>query len=160
MNPYNVASLFFAAWTFLVGLLIWFRRQDAIGKMYFAFSCAVTIWAVGFSVLASDNVSYDVAFTGIRYGHIGAVLIPVLWLHFVLIFVNKTEQYKWALLFFYVVTLSLETIVFSPKFMPRLAPALTFTHYSRAGELYHLFTVMFFFTVFFAFTAGRSDGIF
>jgi len=144
MNPYNFAVLFFAFCTFIVSLIIWFKRNDRVGKIYFLYSLAAAIWGIGFSIKLGDNVPYGVALFAIRVAHLGSVLIPVTFFHFVLIFTNQEGRYKKLLQFFYLLAIIIECFVFSPLFIPRLAPILDFVHYARPGPVYYIFTGFFF----------------
>ncbi len=38
MNPYNFSVLCFGFCSLLAGLLVWFKRNDAVGRVYFLFT--------------------------------------------------------------------------------------------------------------------------
>lgn len=143
MNPYNFALLLFAFGTFFVGLLIWLKRQDVLGRMYFIFSIFVTIWGIGFSVHWNGNISSETALFAGRLADASAVFIVVTWLHCILFFVERVAKYRRILFLLYAFALIICSFTFSPLFIPKVVPSSGFKYYVQAGPLFHFFTFVF-----------------
>jgi len=153
MNPYNFSVLFFAFATFIISLLIWMKRRDEIGKRYFIYSCTVSIWGIGYSIMTSQNVSYQVALFSIQIGCGAAVLIGVTFYHLALVFIHyeMKKTYRLLLKVFYATAFAILLTIFSPLFINYLAPIPEFRHYPRPGITYMIFTGLFFVTILFSF---------
>ncbi len=144
MNPYNFALLFFSFCTFLISVMIWFKRRDQISRIYFAFSAFVTIWSTSWSVVISDNASYNVALLCSRLTHGSAGLIAVTWFHFALVFTDNLAKHKKLLIGFYIFSFVILCFIFTPWFVPEVVPAVGFKHYTRSGPLLDAYIIMFF----------------
>jgi hypothetical protein len=108
MNPYNFCLLFFGFCAFFISLLIWLKREDFIGKIYFIFSTLVSIWAIGFAIMLRRDVSYSAALNSGRIAQASAIFVPVMWVHFVAVYVNKMERVVKLLKILYVLALIIE----------------------------------------------------
>ena len=128
-----------------------FKRQDGVGNSYFIFSIFVTVWGAGTAIEISQASSYETALLGARIANMSAVFIPVTWFHFTTIFSGTTQRHKKFLFFLYCFALAIDSIGFTPLFIRSVEPTLTFKHFSRLGYLYHVFTIVFFTVVPYAF---------
>ncbi len=144
MTPYNFSVLFFSFCSFLISLLVWLKRNDAVGKAYFIFSSMAGAWGCFWAITISENVSYDTALWSVRMADLAAIFIPISWLYFVSIFVGKTQKHKRVLRFLLMYSLLLASVSFHPLFIPRLIQTVNFRYYGGIGPLYHFFSVMFF----------------
>ena len=143
MTAYTVTLLFFAFCTFFISLLILFKRGDEISRFYFLFSSVVSVWAFGVSAMLSKDVSAETALFWGRIAEMAAVFVPVTWLHFVLVYVKKSRDYRWLLRALYVLSALIDSFGFSPLFIKTVRQALGFIHYFRPGPVFHVYTVMF-----------------
>ncbi len=151
MNPYNLSVLFFGFCNFFIGLLIFLKRNDEVGKRYLIFSIAVGVWGFFLSLLINQDFSYENALLSARLCNFSAVFIPVTWLHLVLSLVNRVQKYKKILFFLYILAFLIDLFAFTPWFIPNLKPAVGFVHYTRTGFIFHIFVFQFFTVVPFAF---------
>ena len=164
MNPYNFSLLFFSFCTFFISLLIWLKRQDDVGRRYFIFSLIVTVWGTNFAILISQSISYQLGLSASRILNAAAVLIPVTWFHFTLIFTGRKNAYKKLLRILYLLAIILDCFAFTDWFIPGLKPVLSFVYYTRPGQLFHIYVIMFFMVVPLGFTqliqrAKRIEGV-
>ncbi len=144
MNPYNFTLLFFSFCTFLIGLLIWLKRPDPVGRVYFFFSLFAAIWGAFFSIMLSQSVSYDTALFCARLAQAGAVFVPITWFHFTLRFTGGIEPWKRLLKGFYVLGIVIDSFAFTRWFVPILKPASGFIYYLHPAFFFHIYTGLYF----------------
>lgn len=150
MNPYNFSLLFFSFCTFFIGLLVWLKRQDSVGKIYFVFCLFVTFWGVPFAWMISSDLSASKALLCSRLLNSMAIFIPITWVHFTMIYTDKYSSFRKhpVLVSFYSMGVMLFLCVFHPVFIPSVSPFSSFDYYTNPGPLFHVFTVHFFAGVF------------
>ncbi len=144
MNPYNFAMLLFAFVSFFLGLLIWLRRRDQLGFHYFIFSVFASTWATFWSLLISDNISYEGALTCSRFSHIVGGLTGVSWLHFCLVLVEDRDRHRKFVVLCYALSIVFSAFAFTPWFVPEVIPTAGFAHYTRTGIILDLYMILFF----------------
>jgi signal transduction histidine kinase len=133
MNPYNFSLLFLAFGGLLLGLLVFLKRRDYVGRIYFLFMLVVAIWGCSFSVVLSNNVTEGVALMAARIAHGNGVFIAVTWYHFVLVLVGKVRARKKLLIGLYVFSFLVLPFMPTDFFVPRVEPILGFSYYTRTG---------------------------
>jgi signal transduction histidine kinase len=148
MNPYIFSVLFFAFGAFLLGLLIYLRRQDKLGIYYFAFSACAAIWGVFFSIMLEGRVSYKTALSLSRFNNVAAMFIPIFWFHISSILSGNSR--KKTLTMFYAIALGIALFSFTNWFVPDLKPIAGFRYYTQAGPLFYFYNALFVFAT----TAG------
>ena len=94
MNPYSFSVLSFGFCSLLLGLFIWLKRADLIGKIYFFFTITISLWGVFFSICWAYNDSSAMAMLTIRTADFFAIFIAPTWLHFVLVYTEQLKQFK------------------------------------------------------------------
>ncbi|OGW84884.1 MAG: hypothetical protein A3A81_01025 [Omnitrophica bacterium RIFCSPLOWO2_01_FULL_45_10b] len=143
MNPYNFAMLFFSSCTFLLSLLIFLKRKDEISRIYFVFCSFVALWAIFWSIMVSENVSYEAALISSRLTHTVGGLVGVLWCHFCLRLSDEYNRYKKLLYLFYLVSFLSIVFFFSPLYVREVAPIMSFKYYTRTGPILDLYMAVF-----------------
>ncbi|MFH1800206.1 MAG: ATP-binding protein [Candidatus Omnitrophota bacterium] len=143
MNPYNFSLLCFAFCSFLLGLLIFLKRQDEIGKQYLFVVITQAGWAIFFAIYLSLNTDYNFALLVGRISHLFALFIPTTWYRFVISYTGQEKKRK-SLRIVELFCLIFSPFVLSPWFIPKMASIAGFTYYVQAGPIYHLFTGLFF----------------
>ncbi len=147
MNPYNFSTLLFSFGSFFVGLLVWFKRQDAIGRIYFLFSTVTAAWGMGFTVMLNQQISPHFALLSARFADGVAVFIPTIWLHLTLLMSDNYQFRKKVLLMLYIISFAFLSFAFTPFFVSNVKPILNFKYWPHPGILFHFFAVMFFIVV-------------
>lgn len=144
MNPYNLSLLFFGSCSVFMGLLVWLKRQDSVGKYYLLFSFFATGWAIGVSMIINQDASYDFALLGARLCNGMASLIPIMWIRFVFSFLDKKEPFNNFYTINFVLALLIALSAFTPWLAKGLAPILDFKYYTLPGPFFYVFTAIFF----------------
>jgi signal transduction histidine kinase len=151
MNIFNLSTLFFSFSSFLLGILILWRRQDKIGQKWFLFSCAASLWSFGLSLWGSNLFDDETNLAWDRVCHLGSVLIPSTWLDFICCFLGGRSKKGTLQIMAYLVSFILSLAVISPHFFAKPVSMWPFLYYTQPGPLYHLFTVFFFASVTYGF---------
>ncbi len=146
MNPYNFALLCFAFCSFLLGLLVFLKRQDEIGRQYLSVVITQAGWAIFFAIYLSLESNYDLALLVGRISHLFALFIPTTWYRFVISYTGQEKERK-SLRTIEVFCLIFSPFIFSPWFIPKMASVAGFTYYVQPGPIYHLFVGLFFIMV-------------
>ena len=144
MNPYNIAILCFGFCSLLLGLLIWLKRQDEVGKRYFLISLMYSGWAIFIAINLNNDVSPKLGLFMGRLGNAFAVFIPVTWYHFVLVFSDRMARRSRFVKLLYGVSIFIACFSFTPWFIPRTTPMVGFRYYSQAGPIFFLNALIFF----------------
>lgn len=147
MNPYNFSVLCFSVCSFFVGILVWLKRPDQVGKLFFWHSVAISVWGIGVAFIVTPSASYLVTLWSIRISNGAAAFIPTIWFHFILALTGNLNKRKRLLGVLYFFAISILIISPTPWFIPSLRPILGFEHFTKAGPLYSFLTVLFFMTV-------------
>lgn len=147
MNPYNFSVLCFGFCSLLVGLFVWLKRQDRIGKLYFILSLCYAGWALPFSIKISDNISYAAALHAARIANCSAAFIPTVWYHFCLVYTGRSQIHQKLLRLLYCVSLLILTVSYTPWFVTGVRPILSFKYYATPGIFYYLMTLNYFVVV-------------
>ncbi len=151
MSPYSFCLLFFSFCTFFISILIWLKRRDAVGRMYFFFSIFVAVWAFNISFMYANNVSYETILMTARLGNLFSLFIPVSWLLFVTIFIGERGKYRTLITIFYFLALSVVPFVFSQWFIPRLHAVSKIQLYTKGGWMLGVSAFMYYTLVPFSF---------
>lgn len=110
-------------------------------KFFIGFCLATMIWSFGYLnwQLASE---YSSALFWIRASKIGVILIPILYLHWILnLTIEKTINKKEILKFGYALTLFFLLFSFSPLFIKDVKPVYQFAFWPQPGFLYHFYII-------------------
>lgn len=144
MNPYNFSVLFFSFCSFLIGLFVWLKRQDYIGKRYFFFSLSAAVWGTGYSVMVSGSTSYQVALISARIINASVGLLIAQWIHLTGVICGEHAKFRRLLPLAYAISGFIILSAFTEWFVPCLKPAMSFKYYTRGGPVFNLYTIFYF----------------
>ena len=142
MNPYSFSLLCFGFCSLLVGLLIWLKRSDAVGKIYFIFSAFNGLWGISFGIFLNQH-DYHAALFYVRLADTFALFIPATWFHFSLIYTEKVRSYRGILKVFYFLAVLSSFFGFSVMFIPELRPGVGLIYFTSPGWIFHFLLLMF-----------------
>ncbi len=151
MNPYSLAVLLFSFGVLLIGILTFFKRNDAIALHFAFFSISVCGWGFIYSVWTSQNYSPSLTLYLIRVSEIFAVFIPITWLHFVMKFAGRSEPFKYFYKANYIFAFILAMFCPTPLFFKGVHSVPVFHYYKTAAPLFYVFLGLFFTLVPYAF---------
>ncbi|MDH5661442.1 MAG: hypothetical protein OEY92_00445, partial [Elusimicrobiota bacterium] len=134
--------------TFLVSLILGFVVYFKSGRRkvngFLALSILSTaLWSLGLGLMVSAKYEELALFwlRGVHY--LGAIFIPVFFLHFVLAFLEMDKIERKLILFTYIVAIVLQICNFTGT-LASVVPKNPFRYYTKAGPFYPIFTFMFF----------------
>lgn len=114
-------------------------------------SLAITLWATGLAVsFGASPSNYDLALFVLRVGDTAAIFIPLLYLHFIVVFLGRTDQQK-VLKTFYGLSIPLALFAFSPLYIPGLKTKMGIMNFNDAGPLFLAFFALYLWEPFHAF---------
>ncbi len=151
MNPYNFSLLLFTFGHLFVGLFILFKRRDQVGLLYFIFTLFVTIWGSCWSIVISDDATYEIALLSSKLAHGSAVFIGITWYHTTLIVTHQNKAKRYLLLGLYMVALFFSCFVLTPLWVLNVRPMVGFVHYTNPGPFLTAAIILFCIEVFFGF---------
>ncbi len=143
MNPYQLSFLFFGICTFFIAILIWLKRGDHFGRVYFFFSSVTAVWSVGFSLMVNNYASYESALFATRIAEMGAPFISAAWVHVTSILVKQESKNRKLICFGYLAAIIFGLCGFSEHYVSHVAPMMQFKHYARPGLIFHFYLLFF-----------------
>ncbi len=145
MNPYSFAVLFFAISSFVLSLLVWLKRQDTVGQLFFLFSCFVSLWGILFSILMMASVPESTALLCGRVMNGSALWLGPTWYHFVDVYTYSSLKlrHKRTTLVLYLIAVLITPFILSNLLISRVTPFLGFKYFPLAGNLFLFYNLHF-----------------
>mgnify|MGYP000956195374 CR=1 FL=1 len=144
MTIYVISVLFFGFGFIFLGLLIYFKRRDSLGKYWLLYSLACGFWGIGYSYQINNYEDYRTALMVSRIADSAATLIPVFWLRFLWEYLQLKPRPKlFAVLYSIcgVVLLTAPTPFFIDKLIDK--SHIGFAHFVHGGPTFDLMTAYF-----------------
>lgn len=141
MDFYTLISLINGIVAIFFGIFVLSRNpKKSINITFFLMSVGVTIWSLSYSAwLSVDNFS-DALFWS-RMLNLGATLIPIFYLHWILNILNIVRKKIIILIFGYFLTFICVINSFSLSYIKSVDQVLSFSFWPQAGPLYVVFLI-------------------
>jgi signal transduction histidine kinase len=144
LSPHSLLPLaaFFLNVT-LAGLSLLRNPGSRLNRVFAYFASAMALWNIGSFMLRTSPDASSAVFAEVVI-HIGVLLVPAFWYHFVLIFLDATTRHRGSLALVYAISLVYSVVNLSrwPLFMK----GVVWTHWGWApatGPLYLPFLIAF-----------------
>ncbi|MFA6548767.1 MAG: histidine kinase dimerization/phospho-acceptor domain-containing protein, partial [Candidatus Margulisiibacteriota bacterium] len=125
----------------LLGLFVFLKGKDKPANITLGLSSlALMLWCFG-QLMGGVVVSKVAVLFWTRLGIGGAIFIPVFFLHFVLVLIDRYAKYARALFFAYGFGFILLLLDFTPLLVAGVAPVFGFRYYPVAGAAYAFFAL-------------------
>lgn len=136
------ASLFFAI----------VKPHSKLKTLWVLYTFLVSIWALGFFI-STVTSNYDIALLWCRIQNHSATLIPLFFLHFIIIVLRKEHYHKKLLQYFYILNISyfFFSLLNYKDFVVNVEDKIGVPNYTEAGWMYYPFPFIFITTVLLAF---------
>lgn len=143
MTFYAVAALINMITSLVLGSFIFFKnRKNTTNYTFILLSSAVCFWSF-FYFLWQISTNHDSALFYTRMLSVGAIFIPIFYLHWVLSFLElKNIKSKAILIFGYIITFLFLLFSFSPIFIKDVEKVLIFNFWPKAGYLYTIYLIV------------------
>jgi len=143
MNWYVIGYFFGSIFAFALGVFVYLRDKKAFLNKIWCLQClSVSVWYFGRCMMAISSNWYD-ALLWNRFLYLGAIFIPILTLHFILVLIEKSKKKKLLLLIGYGLGL-IELIGFnsSKLFIKDFIYYPAFGFYEVPGKIYFFHFLM------------------
>ena len=148
---YALTGLINAVTSTFLGFFVYFKnRKSKINQVFVLFCLSVAMWSYAY-YFWPGAVDKKTALLSFQLLHIGAIFIPVCYLHFVLVWLNIYKEKRGVLKLGYLTSFILCCFIFTPLFIKDIVPKLSFKYWGEPGILYHFFLFFFFLYAFYAF---------
>ncbi|MEI7777563.1 MAG: ATP-binding protein [bacterium] len=139
------------------GCLVFFYNRNKTGRIFLAFSFSFSLWTLPYAVWLAQPNAVDALFWS-RLLNLGAVLIPIFYLQWIVLVLNKEHEHKPLLWFGYIVTIIFAAFSFSPLFIDKVVSVASFPFWPQANILYVIFlcTLLFPFFAYGIFLVGKT----
>ncbi len=152
MNIFVLSTFCFGFSALLLGFMIYMKRRDKLGKLWFIYSSVISLWATGYAFQINNAVDFHRGLWASRFADAAAVFIPFCWLRFIYEFLGMPANKK---LFRPLLWISVAIFLTfpTPFFIPTLKKKshIGFDHFVTAGPMFHLFTAIFVVAVLYGF---------
>lgn len=143
MNFYALSSLVNGLSATALGILVYFRSTRNPKHLTFGMFClTVSLWSyASFAWHYTD--SRELAFLFTRLLMAGAILIPITYLHHILVSLDQLDRHRLLLKIGYALSGFFLLTDCTPYFIADLQPELSFKYWPKPGPAFHLFLVWF-----------------
>jgi len=151
MLNYVLAQLLNSIFPPLLGAVVYFKnRSNSVNRIFLFHNLAIAIWAFSFFKMITSQNAIEGLFWA-RNLHIGAMLIPILFLHFTFLILKIAKQ-KWkTLIIGYITCLIMIALLPTRFFVSHTVYSVGFKYFvGPAGLYYHIFPLYFFICVIYA----------
>lgn len=151
----SAASLFLAVFVYLQG------RDRPLNQVLALFSLTISLWTFG-QLMGGFGGEKEMVLFWTRLNVAAAVLLPPLYLNFILLMTGRYRQEKWLLAIDYFFALILLGLLATPLFVKDVAPVGDYAFYPQAGPVYAPFAFYLVITFLYAFfrlfrESGRGE---
>lgn len=141
MQFFAISSLITAITSIFLGFLVFLKnKKNPINIIFGFFTISVFIWSFSYVIwlLQSDPES---ALFWARMLNFGATLIPIAYLHWIIVFLKKQNQKKYKIILFigYLLTLIYSLFSFSDYYIYDVAQMSIFPYWPQANWLYYCY---------------------
>ncbi len=130
---------------FSSGIVLLYSPRKLLNRTWTVFSLCVALWGFGFALtIAASSYSYALLFA--RGHNLIALFIPITFIHFVNVFLEKIEFKRSRIIYFgYMLTFIyfMASILFPSTFVSSMSVKINGCYYANPGAAYILFPVVF-----------------
>jgi len=152
MNFFILSCFLTSALSLVIGFFIYSRNKEALlNKLWMGMSLSVCSWSFGLLKVISEQ-NPKIAFFWQCFLDISAVFIPVLFFHFILVFLEIDQRIKYKIQLALIYLLGLLIILISPFpiFKKGVVPLFGFDFWINPGPFYFLLPLLFTGTIFYS----------
>ena len=139
MNFYALTGLINCISATLFGLLVFLKdHKKRLNQIFALMTLSIVIWSFSYWrwLVAVDKPD---AFFWVKMLSIGSTLIPIFYLHWILVLLEIEKYKKKVLILGYLITIIFLSFNFSPLFIKDVQPILSFAWWPKPGLLYHFY---------------------
>lgn len=147
MDLFAISCLITSILSLALGVFVYFKKKKGLlNNLWAGVSIATCFWSLGLFGVVTATEEY-IAFIWQHLVDLGAIFIPVFFLHFTLVFLRihqrKKEAYKIQVAVVYSIGIALSVLSFTPLFKSGMVPVLDFNFWIDPGPFYLIFPLVF-----------------
>ncbi len=143
INAFYLSWLITGGVSLLQGCFVYLKNaKSKLNFIWLLFNLCIFCCGLGF-YLSGAATSKESALNSIRLLNIGAIFIPVLYMHFTYLLAGLDSEKQVELKCAYTATLGLAPFVFTKLFINDVVPKFNFKYWIDPGPVYFLFLLMF-----------------
>jgi len=144
INYFAISALVNAVSTTVLGSFVYLKnRRSPVSKTFAAFCFSVAVWSGFYFLWLFIGTTEKSALFFSTALNMGAIFIPVTFLHFVTVFLGIYQKKKPLVIFGYLFSLAIFLTGFTSLFISGVRPQGSIQWYPIPGPSYHLFLIMF-----------------
>ncbi|MEK7610956.1 MAG: ATP-binding protein [Patescibacteria group bacterium] len=125
-----------------LGILVYLRgRRNPLFQTFLLLNLSIAAWSFSYWRWLSQT-DFESALMWARILDIGAIFIPITFLHWAMTLLGQQDKKKYLLLFGYLLSVFFLVFSFSPFFVRTVEPALYFPFWPKPGLLYTVFFIV------------------
>lgn len=150
LNSFVSACILNSILSVFLGVFVYLRGKNKIINKVWVICClSVSLWIFGLGMMTNSS-SEKMALFWLKYVHyLGAIFIPIVFLHICLVLLDLHQKKKKLILISYIIGGLLQIANFT-GYLATVEPLSPFKYYTKAGIFYPAFTIIFFIYVFYA----------
>jgi signal transduction histidine kinase len=142
MNFFILTSLINGVLATLFGFFVYLKNwKSLVNKNFFLMCIGVAIWSFSYVKWLSVSIEESALFWS-KMLNLGATLIPVFYLHWILAFLNLDRKKRGVIIFGYLITFIFLLFSFTPYYIRSVKPVLSFPYWPQAGPFYVCFIIL------------------
>ncbi len=150
MDFYITTGIINAFFSLVFGLFVFFKNKNKdTNRTFFSLCLSVTFWSIFYVAWLWSKDSNQALFYS-RALMIGAIFIPITYLHFLFTITEKVKENRIILKAGYYFFSFFLLFVFTPYFVESVTPKLGFLFWPNPGILYHPFIIVWAFYMFYS----------
>ena len=143
MTIYAISNFITAVCSFALGVFVIYKDKKApANKIWFSLTIAIATWSFGVAMKTLSSDEFMIVFW-IKFLHVGAIFIPVLFLHFILLLLNQEKVEKRFLGMAYVISCVVFVSLFTKLFFKEVVFKASLGYYAIPGIAYYVFALTF-----------------
>lgn len=144
MNNYIISSLATSFTTLALALFVFLKnKKRPLNRTFALYTVSIGVWSYGFyRMITASNIEQGLFWS--RALHIGALFIPTLFLHFVLIMIERAKKQKKIIIATYIISFIFLLLCPTKFFVSTPVPKDVFRYFVNPGPLYWAYPAFFF----------------
>jgi len=120
-----------------LGLFVYLKnKKEALNKIFGLMCLSIAVWGFSYFIWQMSTTKESALFW-VKGAMMGAIFIPVTYLHFILVLLNLHKIKKRFLILSYIFTFFLFVLNFTPLIVKDVAPELYFPYWPKPGIFFH-----------------------
>jgi len=144
MTIYAISNLITAVCSLSLGIFVICKdKKSPVNRIWFLLTVAIAIWSFGVAMKTFSSDGSIIVFW-VKFLHAGAIFIPILFLHFILMLSNCEKAEKQFLRMAYVISCVVFASLFTKLFFKDVVFKSSLGYYLIPGMTYYVFALTFF----------------